>query len=197
LFFKLYHVSPSSQQEESDKLFTDVRKVRKGPAYRRQIANNKTVAAQIKTQNQEVYMRKLGLSAITIIILMSTLCLPNSGLCVKVPNTPLDVEGTDLEYRELLGMWKGSWGSTDNIILIHKISAGKIYLTHAWGDEDKSAERVGEINKDDDTFFLNYTTSVGIFSLSCKKGATTMSGRRTAGPSGKGSQVTGTFHKVK
>jgi hypothetical protein len=141
-------------------------------------------------------MKKLSFSAITIVISMLTFCLPNNSFCVLVPNTPLDVEGTDLEYRELLGMWKGSWGNTENIILIHKISAGKIYLTHAWGDEDKSAERVGEINKDDDTFFLNYTTPGGTFSLSCKKGSTTMSGRRSGGSNPR-LQITGMFHKVK
>ncbi len=141
-------------------------------------------------------MKKLAFSAIIIIISMVTLCLPNSGFCVVVPNTPLDVEGTDLEYRELLGVWEGTWGSTDNIILIHKVSAGKIYITHAWGSEDKSAERVGEINKDDDTFFFNYPTASGTFSLSCKKGSTTMSGRRSGGSNPR-LQVTGTFHKVK
>jgi|MudIll2142460700_1097286.scaffolds.fasta_scaffold00682_7 hypothetical protein len=142
-------------------------------------------------------MKKLAFAGMAIIFSMITLCLPNTGFCVVVPKTPLDVEGTDLEYRELLGVWKGSWGSTDNIILIHKISAGKIYITHSWGDEDKSAERVGEINKDDDTFFFNYTIPGAIFSLSCKKGATTMKGRRTISSSKKGSEVMGTFHKEK
>lgn len=141
-------------------------------------------------------MKKLAFSAITIAISMLTLCLPNAGFCVAVPNTPLDVEGTDLEYRKLLGMWKGSWGKADNILLIHKISAGKIYLTHAWGDEGKSAERVGEIKKDGDTFFFNFSSNAGIFSLSCKKGETTMNGRRTV-QTKKGSEMIGVFHKVK
>jgi hypothetical protein len=142
-------------------------------------------------------MKRLALSAITIIISMITLSLPISGFCVEVPTTPLDVEGTDVEYRELLGVWKGSWGNADSIFLIHKISAGKIYFTHAWGDEGKSAERDGEIKKEDDTFFFNYTIPAGMFSLSCKKGSTTMNGRRTDKSKGKGSQVAGIFHKVK
>ena len=86
-------------------------------------------------------MKRLFFGAITIVISMLALGWPTTGTCVAVPNTPVDVEGTDSEYRELLGMWKGSWGNTDNILLIHRIFSGKIYFTHAWGDQGMSADR--------------------------------------------------------
>jgi superfamily I DNA and RNA helicase len=94
-------------------------------------------------------------------------------------------------------MWKGYWGNSEQILLIHKINAGKVYFTHAWGDENKSAERMGEIRKDTDIYFFNYTTPGGQFSLSCKKGEAKMQGRRTISSSKMGSEVLGSFQKVK
>jgi hypothetical protein len=142
-------------------------------------------------------MRRSTFLAVTIAISILLIFLPRIGFCVTEPNTPLDVEGTDAEYRELLGMWKGYWGNSEQILLIHKINAGKVYFTHAWGDENKSAERMGEIRKDTDIYFFNYTTPGGQFSLSCKKGEAKMQGRRTISSSKMGSEVLGSFQKVK
>lgn len=142
-------------------------------------------------------MKRSTLSAITIAISMLLLFLPRIGFCIAEPNTPLDVEGSDAEYRELLGMWKGSWGNSEQILLIHKISSGKVYFTHAWGDENKKEERIGEIKKDNDVYFFNYTTTNAQFSLSCKKGETKMQGRRTISSTKKGSELLGSFQKVK
>jgi len=142
-------------------------------------------------------MKRSSFSAITIVISMLVFFLVENGFCVAEPTTPLDVEGSDAEYRELLGMWKGSWGNSEQILLIHKISADKVYFTHVWGDENKSEERTGEIKKDDDTYFFNYTTTNAQFSLSCKKGEAKMQGRRTISSSKMGSQVLGSFQKVK
>jgi hypothetical protein len=142
-------------------------------------------------------MRRSTFSAVTIAISILLIFLPRIGFCVAEPNTPLDVEGTDAEYRELLGMWKGYWGNSEQILLIHKINTGKVYFTHAWGDENKSAERMGEIRKDTDIYFFNYMTPGGQFSLSCKKGEAKMQGRRTISSSKMGSEVLGSFQKVK
>jgi hypothetical protein len=40
---------------------------------------------------------------------MSALFISGLAFCIDIPKTPLDVEGTDAEYRELLGLWKGYW----------------------------------------------------------------------------------------
>jgi hypothetical protein len=133
-----------------------------------------------------------------ILIAMAALFIHGLAFCVDVPNTPLDVEGTDPEYRDLLGVWKGSWVSaTEHIILIYKVSDGQIFMTQAFVDKGKETtqKRVGEIYKENDVFFFKYTTGLGTYNLSCKKGATTMSGRRTGGKSPK-DQTIGAFHKM-
>jgi hypothetical protein len=84
-------------------------------------------------------VKKFLLSATAMIIAIAGIWTPCPAFCADIPQTPIDIEGTDTEYRELLGVWKGSWGKSDHIILIHKISGSKIYTTQARGEDGKSA----------------------------------------------------------
>jgi len=121
-------------------------------------------------------MKNLKLSAI-IPVAMATLFIPGLAFSLDIPKTPLDVEGTDAEYRGLLGLWKGSWDNSDHVILIYKISDGKAYTMQSWTKADKSVERICEISQDDNLFVIKYTTSLGDYVLTCKKGTIKMDGR--------------------
>jgi hypothetical protein len=120
---------------------------------------------------------KITLSLVVIIVSVFALLIPGLGFCLDIPKMPLDVEATDAEYRELLGLWKGSWDNSDHVILIYKISDGKAYTMQSWTKADKSVERICEIRQDDDLFVIKYTTSLGDYVLTCRKGTIKMDGR--------------------
>ena len=113
-----------------------------------------------------------------ILIAMAALFIHGLAFCLDISKTPLDVEGTDAEYRELLGLWKGYWDKSDHVILFFKISGGKAYTMQSWSNADKSVERICEIHQDDNLFVINYTTSLGKYLLTCKKGSTKMDGKQ-------------------
>lgn len=132
-----------------------------------------------------------------ILIAMAALFIHGLAFSLDIPKTPLDVEGTDAEYRELLGLWKGYWDNkSDHVILFYKISGGKAYTMQSWTSADKSVERICEIHQDDNLFVIKYTTSLGNYSLTCKKGSTKMDGRHYPQRTGGGSGRAGVFNKV-
>lgn len=140
----------------------------------------------------------MNISKLLAIIHMAIAALFIHGLafCLDIPKTPLDVEGTDAEYRELLGLWKGYWDEKyDHVILFYKISGGKAYIMQSWSNADRSVKRIWEIHQNDNLFVVNYTTLFGNYQLTCKKGSTKIYGRHFPKRTG-GSGRAGVFKKV-
>jgi hypothetical protein len=137
---------------------------------------------------------KITLSLVVIIVSILAYLIPGLGFCLDIPKTPLDVEGTDGEYKEFLGLWKGSWDNSEHVILIYKVKDGKAYTMQSWTNANKSVERICETRQDDNLFIIKYTTSLGDYALTCKKGSTKMDGRHYSPKTKVGR--TAVFHKV-